>query len=134
MQAHDLRELAALAYKCAYEVDPLDYRWAYLLGEIDPQDEIIWYRRSLEASEAVHGGYYRMGMAFFNRMRLTEAITLFDKLIKTPVYAAYAGESFPALLNFFLQDDVMTDWLHFVGNVLMFVLRFGKLLKKMKED
>ena len=101
LQAHDLHELAALAYQCAYEVDPLDYRWTYLLGEIDPQDEIIWYRRSLEASEAVHGGYYRMGMAFFHRMRPTEALMLFDQLTKTPVYAAYGylGKAFVAAIG-----------------------------------
>ena len=116
LQAHDLRELAALAYQCAYEVDPLDYRWAYLLGEIDPQDEIIWYRRSLEASEAVHGGYYRMGMAFFNRLRLTEAITLFDQLIKTPVYAAYGylGRAFVAAIGKDGLEDAITEAEHSV--------------------
>jgi len=54
-------------------------------------------------------------------------------LNNTPVYAACAGENFPVRRNFSLQDDVRTDWLRFVVNVLMSGHRFGKLQRNGKK-
>ena len=55
-------------------------------------------------------------------------------LNNTPVYAACAGENFPVRRNFSLQEDVRTDWLLSVVNVLMSGLSFSKLPKKREKS